>query len=130
MSSPTMPMPALSRRFFATGAVFAILGMIWGIQMSATHNHSLSPAHGHLNLLGFVAMSVFGTFYTLAPQVAGTRLAQGHYWLSLVSVLVLIPGIVLAITEQGEALAKVGSLLALLSMGLFMVVVLRRDPAQ
>ena len=40
--------------FFATGAVFALAGMVWGIQMSASHDHTLSPAHGHLNLIGFV----------------------------------------------------------------------------
>ncbi len=48
--------------FFATGAVCALAGMAWGIQMSATHDHTLSPAHGHLNLIGFVAMSIFGAY--------------------------------------------------------------------
>ena len=112
-------------RFFITGAIFALLGMVWGIQMSATHDHTLSPAHGHLNLIGFVAMAVFGTFYALSPTAAASRLAGIHYLLTVASVLVLIPGIALAISGLGETLAKIGSVLALASMALFTFVVYR-----
>lgn len=112
-------------RFFITGAIFALLGMVWGIQMSATHDHTLSPAHGHLNLIGFVAMAVFGTFYALSPTAAASRLAGIHYLLTVASVLVLIPGIALAISGSGETLAKIGSVLALASMALFTFVVYR-----
>ena len=69
-------MKSIPTAFFATGAVFALIGMAWGIQMSATHDHTLSPAHGHLNLIGFVAMSVFGAFYALSPGAAGSGLAN------------------------------------------------------
>lgn len=125
-------MKSIATPFFATGALFALIGMAWGIQMSATHDHSLSPAHGHLNLIGFVAMSVFGAYYALSPKAAASGLAKVHYALTLASVVVLIPGIALAITEQGETLAKAGSVLALLSMALFCFVVLRNGggPAQ
>ncbi len=118
-------MTRLPTLFFATGAIFAFFGMLWGIQMSASHDHTLSPAHGHLNLIGFVAMSVFGTYYALTPRAASNRLAMVHYGLTIATVLVLIPGIVLAITGQGEAIAKIGSVLAVLSMALFAFVVLR-----
>jgi cbb3-type cytochrome oxidase subunit 1 len=118
-------MTSTATKFFATGAIFALCGMVWGIQMSATHDHTLSPAHGHLNLIGFVAMSVFGTYYALTPKAAEARLALAHYALTVATVLVLTPGIALAISGQGEALAKVGSVLAVLSMALFAFVVLR-----
>ncbi len=118
-------MTRLPTVFFATGAIFALLGMLWGIQMSASHDHTLSPAHGHLNLIGFVAMSVFGTYYALSPLAGSSRLAMVHYGLMVATVLVLIPGIVLAITDQGETVAKIGSVLAVLSMALFAFVVLR-----
>lgn len=114
------------KAFFATAAICALLGMVWGIQMSATHDHTLSPAHGHLNLIGFVVMSVFGTYYALTPEAATSRLAFGHYGLTLGAVVVLVPGIVMAITENGEALAKIGSILAVLSMAVFVYTVLRR----
>ena len=118
-------MKSIATMFYASGAVFALIGMAWGIQMSASQDHTLSPAHGHLNLIGFVAMSVFGTYYALTPRAAMTRLAVVHYALVVAAVVVLVPGIVLAITEQGAALAKAGSVLAVLAMALFGFTVLR-----
>ncbi|WP_417522496.1 hypothetical protein [Marinovum sp.] len=118
-------MISISKWFFATGAFCGLCGMIWGIQMSASHDHTLSPAHGHLNLIGFVAMSIFGGYYALAPQAAQTRLALVHYGLTVAAVALLTPGIVLAITDQGETLAKIGSVLAVGSMALFGFMILR-----
>lgn len=116
--------------FFASAAIFALIGMIWGIQMSASGDHTLSPAHGHLNLIGFVAMSIFGTYYTLTPHAAAARLAKIHFGLTVATVLVLTTGIVMAITERSETLAKVGSILAVLSMTLFAFTVLRHGVGQ
>jgi hypothetical protein len=113
------------KTFFATAALFALCGMVWGIQMSATHDHSLSPAHGHLNLIGFVMMSVFGAYYALTPDAGSSRIAGIHFVLHLATVVVLTPGIVLAITGRTEVLAQIGSVLAVLTMTLFGFVVLR-----
>lgn len=118
-------MQNIPKMFFATGAIFALMGMVWGIQMSATHDHTLAPAHGHLNLIGFVAMSIFGTYYVLTPLAATATLARVHYSLSTLTVLVLTPGIALAIQEQTEILAKLGSVLGVVSMALFAWTVLR-----
>jgi lipoprotein signal peptidase len=118
-------MKDIATRFFATGAVFALCGMVWGIVMSATHDHTLSPAHGHLNLIGFVVMTVFGTFYALSPGAAVSKLAGIHYWLTLAAVLIIVPGIVMAISGSGETLAKIGSVLALAAMAFFAFVVMR-----
>ncbi len=98
--------------------------------MSASQDHTLSPAHGHLNLLGFAAMSLFGSYYALSPQAAAAGLAKLHLGLATLSVIVLVPGIVMAITERGEGLAKSGSVLAVLSMLLFLVIVLRHPIGQ
>ncbi|MBM9593445.1 hypothetical protein [Roseitranquillus sediminis] len=110
--------------FYATAAVFALIGMGWGIVMSATHDHALSPAHGHLNLIGFVAMAVFGTYYALTPRAASSLLARLHYGVTVAAVLVLIPGIVAAIRQTGELGAQLGALLGMAAMALFLVVVL------
>ncbi len=118
-------MKSVPTMFFATAAFFVLLGMIWGIQMSATGDHSLSPAHGHLNLVGFVVMSVMGTFYALSPQAAASKWAKPHYLLALLSTVVLVPGIVMALTQSGEVLAKVGSILTALSMLIFLVMILK-----
>ncbi|SFD47920.1 hypothetical protein SAMN04488523_101101 [Sulfitobacter brevis] len=118
-------MKSIPTLFFATAVLAAICGMIWGIQMAATGDHLLSPAHGHLNLIGFVVMAVSGTYYALTPAAAASRLARTHYILLVITVLLLAPGIALAITGRTEALALIGSLFALGSMLLFGYIVLK-----
>ena len=118
-------MGSIATRFFAVGALAALCGMVWGIQMSATHDHLLSPAHGHLNLIGFVMMSVFGAYYALTPSAAGSTLAEVHFWVMLVAVVLLVPGIVLAIQEVTEGLAIAGSFVTVAGMLLYLVILLR-----
>ena len=118
-------MNGLARAFFLVAILAAVCGMIWGIQMSATHDHSLSPAHGHLNLLGWVSCSIFAFYYHLVPEAADRPLARLHFGLVLGSVLILTPGIALAIQNQTELPAKLGSALMLLSMVVFGWIVLR-----
>lgn len=130
-------MKNIANLFFGTGSLFALAGMIWGIQMSMSQDHTLSPAHGHLNLIGFVVMSIFGTYYALNPSAASSRLARFHYGITVATVIVLVPGIVLAIEGSDEILARIGSVLAVLTMALFGYVTLRKplqfaahDPAE
>lgn len=111
--------------FFATAVLFALCGMAWGIQMSISDDHLMAPAHAHLNLIGFVLMSVFGTFYALSPAAAASPIARVHFGLVVATVVIMVPGIYLAISEQGETLAKIGSLLAVASMVVFGWVVVR-----
>ncbi len=118
-------MTSLPKLCFATAAIFALIGMLWGIHMSATGDHLLSPAHGHLNLIGFVALSIFGTYYALTPAAAKSRLGMVHYVLTVVTVLMMAPGIVLAITDKGAFLAQISSVLGVATMGLFLFIILR-----
>ncbi len=118
-------MKSVPTMFFATGAFFALLGMVWGIQMSATGDHSLSPAHGHLNLVGFVTMSIMGIYYALTPVAATSKWAKVHYFLTVVSVVILVLGIVMALSENGAVLAKAGSVLAVLSTLIFLAIILK-----
>jgi hypothetical protein len=41
---------------FKAAVVFALAGMVMGIAMAASHDHSVFPAHAHLNLLGWVSL--------------------------------------------------------------------------
>jgi len=118
-------MTRISSLFFAAGTVCVLIGMVWGIQMSASGDHRLSSAHAHLNLVGFVLMSVFGAYYALSPTQARTLWAKLHLAVHLLAVVTLVPGIVMALTGGGDALAKGGSVLAVASVVLFLTVILR-----
>ncbi|HYG26934.1 MAG TPA: hypothetical protein VD906_08505 [Caulobacteraceae bacterium] len=84
-------MPRVSLAFFGAGVLCVLVGMVWGTIMGATQDHSMSPAHAHLNLLGFVALSIMGTFYALAGDRAPIRLAWVNFVLSFGGVLIVIP---------------------------------------
>jgi heme/copper-type cytochrome/quinol oxidase subunit 1 len=118
-------MNGIARSFMAVAVVSVVLGMSWGIQMAASGDHMLSPAHAHLNLVGWVSFSIFAFYYHLFPEAAQSRLAKLHFALSLSGVVLLVPGIVLVLTEQGEVLAKLGSVLSLAGILVFAAVVLR-----
>ncbi len=111
--------------FFAVAVVCITIGMAWGIQMSASADHSLSGAHAHLNLVGWVTMAMFGVYYTLTPQAADAVLARVHFAVALAGVVLMVPGIVMAIREAGEAVVIAGSMLTMASMAIFLVTVFR-----
>lgn len=116
-------MKGIALAFFATGAVAVSGGMIWGIVMAATGDHSLAGAHAHLNLVGWVTMALFGIYYHLNPHMAAHALARIHYPVAVAGLVTMIPGIVQVIRETGQTLVKIGSLLTLISMLIFLTVV-------
>lgn len=118
-------MKGIAFAFFAVGALSVTIGMGWGIQMSASGEHGLSPAHAHLNLVGWVTFALFGVYYALTPGAAGSRLAKVHFGLALSGLVLIVPGIVMALTGKGELLAKLGSVLTMVSMLVFLATVLR-----
>ena len=116
-------MKGIAFLFFLVAALCVTIGMAWGIQMSASGNHTLSAAHAHLNLIGWVTMGLFGVYYHVVPDAAGKMLAKVHFAVAVAGVVIITPGIVQAVTERGETLAKVGSLLTLVSMLIFLFTV-------
>ncbi|QFT58324.1 hypothetical protein FIU94_05750 [Sulfitobacter sp. THAF37] len=122
-------MKGLSFYFLVVGVLSALVGMVWGIQMSATHDHGLSPAHGHLNLIGWVSMTLFALYYHAVPAAADSRLAKVHFAVSVVGLVVLVPGIAIVLSAGTELLAQVGSLVSVAAMLVFLAVVLRNRVA-
>lgn len=118
-------MRGLALWFMVLGVISALIGMSWGLYMAGTEDHTLAPAHGHLNLLGFVSFSVFAIYYHIVPGSDASALPKAHFLLSLVGLLALVPGIALALSGQSEILAVAGSMLSAVGMLCFLVVLLR-----
>lgn len=95
-----------------------------GTQMAGGDDHLPAPAHAHLNLLGWVGFSVFAFYYHLVPQAAQGLLPRAYFAFSAGGVATLVPGIALAIRDQGDKLVRFGSVLSLVSMLLFLFVVI------
>ena len=123
-------MNTLARICWISSPVYLLVGMAFGIWMSATQDHSLAPAHAHLNLIGGVLLALFGAFYMLVPSAAGSRLAKIQVGLTHLAIWFMFPGIIMAIQQQGETLAKFGSVLGILAILLFVVIVARAPAAR
>ncbi len=116
--------------FFFTGVVAVMLGMLWGIQMSAAQDYTMSPVHAHLNLVGWVTFGLFGIYYHLVPSAAQTRLAWAHYGVALAGLVAITVGLTLYLAGGSDAIVVAGSVLTVASMGIFLVTVWRQHRAE
>lgn len=88
-------MPRVSLWFFAVAPVYVLIGMGFGMFMGASEDFTLAPAHAHLNLLGWVTLALYGTFYALAGAKASNRLAWTTFCLGNAAVIVMFPSLAL-----------------------------------
>jgi hypothetical protein len=114
---------------FQAAVLFVVAGMIWGIVMAISDDHSAMPAHAHLNLLGWVSLFLFGIFYHLHPAIDASRTASMQVWIWIASTVILTIGVGLAHTGHavGDPVAAIGSILILGDMLLFGWLVIRRE---
>ena len=109
----------------ATASLYALAAMTLGIYMAASHNHELASAHAHLNLVGWVTVALYGLFYHVVPAAGESRLAKVQVACVTIGVLLLAPGIALAVLGVTEGPAILGSFVVMLSMLLFAAVIVR-----
>lgn len=119
-------MQGLAARYFGSAIVYAILGMMLGLHMGISKDHSQMPTHAHILVVGWVSFALFGIFYHLFPSAAAGFLAKLQFWLAQLSLLILIVGLFLLFNGHQEAdpLAAIGSIGLLISMILFGVIAL------
>ena len=117
---------------FKAAMLLLLAGMTWGLQMAISQDHSAFPAHAHLNLLGFVALFLFGIYYRLNPSVEANRLAVPQVLVWIAGTLVAAVGIGLAHTGHGigDPIAAVGSLIVFADAILFTWLVFRAKPVE
>lgn len=118
-------MPRVSAAFFALGVICVLIGMIFGMWMGATHDFSAAAAHAHLNLLGWVTMGLFGTFYALTRETLSPKLAWTNFALSALGVVVMVPFLALMLLGGNDPAYEpgvtAGSILSFLGMIVFAV---------
>jgi hypothetical protein len=114
---------------FQAAVIFVIAGMIWGLAMAISVDHTTLPAHAHLNLLGWVSLFLFGIYYRLHPSLEGAKSASAQVWAWIVGTIILTIGIALVYTGHtvGDPVAAVGSIVVLLDMLLFGWLVFRGE---
>ena len=122
-------MPRVSAAFFATAVICVLIGMPWGMYMGATENFTLAPAHAHLNLVGWVTMALYGTFYALTRGTLVVPMAWINYVLSLAGALILLPALTLFLGNGNDPkyvpFMVTGEVLTFLGMAVFALSVFR-----
>lgn len=116
---------------FQAAVLFVIAGMIWGLVMAISGDHSAMPAHAHLNLLGWVSLFLFGIYYRLHGPLERSKAALTQVWLWIAGTVVQAIGVGLVTTghDSGEPFAVVGSLAVLAAMLLFAWLVFQGERA-
>jgi len=103
---------------FQAAVIFVVAGMIWGLVMAISVDHTTLPAHAHLNLLGWVSLFLFGIYYRLHPWLEGAISAIVQVWVWIVGTIILSIGVALAYTGHvvGDPVAAVGSIIVSFSI--------------
>jgi hypothetical protein len=123
-------MTRVSKAFFLAAALCGLAGMAWGTHMGMSGNHQLAPAHAHLNLLGWVTLSIMGGFYALTGRQGWLPWAN----LALSALGAVLMGVLLPQVLTGKLPGQVMSaaeIPAILGMLLFIAAILTsaRKPA-
>ena len=106
-------MTPTTRAFLRASVLWLALGTTLGALMAAFPRLVIyRPVHLHMNLLGFVAMMIFGVGYHVIPRFAGhplrsERLAAIHWWLANAGLATFATG--LALLPQEPRLGRVAA---------------------
>jgi hypothetical protein len=103
--------------FVLTGLLFLLVGMVLGLKMAMTQNFALHALHAHVNLLGFVLMTLFGICYRVWPKMQEGMLATVHYGLHTVTVAVSLT-LLYFVLSHSELGPKIGPVMDVLVMGI------------
>ena len=110
------------KAFVKASLAWLAAGVTLGVAMAAVPAWVVyRPAHMHMNLLGFVAMMIYGVAYHVMPRFSGhalhsRRLAGWHWWASNAGLLLMVVGFAARVhagAAAGPVLALGGTLSAL-----------------
>ncbi len=95
-------MPYVSHLFFRTAIVFLVIGIAVGLHMAISGDHSVAPAHAHINLLGWVTSALFGGYYALNPAKAQRRIAMIQYGVYTAGIAIMLPSLYVLLSGYPE----------------------------
>lgn len=127
-------MSRISLTFFGAAVVYAVGGMVLGMYMGASQDHTMAPVHAHINLLGWASLALMGAFYGLAGDRAPPKLAWANFGLSNLGNLMSLP--MVAMIQAGKPPivpllvgGEVAIVLGMLLFGASILAVARSAPA-
>lgn len=83
-------MTGTARNFFILAIAYGIVGMLLGLHMAMSQDHTQMPTHAHTMVLGWLMSAVFAFFYHLFPETGRTLLAKIHFALTAAAGVILL----------------------------------------
>jgi anti-sigma-K factor RskA len=82
-------MPQVSQHYFKAAALFLLVSIAIGLQMSISGKHDVAGAHAHMSLLGWASCAIFGTYFALNKEKAKSVWTKVQFWIVVVSCAVM-----------------------------------------
>lgn len=111
---------------FIIAALAGLAGMGLGIYMGIAKDFTLAPVHAHINLVGWVTLSLYGLYHRGVART-DSRLAWVQVGSGALGFALLTSGLAGLIGAGIEAFLPVaitGSILCVVSMGLFITILI------
>ena len=105
--------------FFYACVIYSLIGFSWGVVVGMLpdlrefinhrpHGNLIMLGHGHINLLGWVEMAIFGSVYYIIPRIVkrpiySLGLVKLHFWTHNFGLLGMVISFVAAGTLGGMA---------------------------
>ncbi|MEJ0060694.1 MAG: hypothetical protein WDM79_14455 [Terricaulis sp.] len=115
--------------FIIAGLLCLLCGEGLGIWMGVHENFTLAPAHAHLNLVGWVTLSLYGLIHRTYPGLKTSRLAPVQCVLAVIGAVLLPAGIAYGLLHQVFIGAIVGSFIVITATLLFVIMFIRKHKA-
>ena len=117
----------LGVKWIKMAAIYLVIGILLGIHMGKSHDHTLVPVHAHINLLGWASMGIIGVLHQVFAKPLVNKVAVVQFWLHQLAFPVMM--VSLALLLQGNAAMEpvtgIASLVVGVSVLLFAYNVLR-----
>ncbi|KKC98606.1 hypothetical protein [Photobacterium halotolerans] len=116
----------MDRKYVMSSFIYAILGLLLGIYMAASHNHGQMVTHAHIMLAAFVVSFIYGLCHRLWLTNSSSALSQIQFYVHQAGILVLVVGLFLlygnlAAPEMLDPILALASVAVLVGMILMMV---------
>lgn len=109
----------LDKRYLVWSLSFAAVGLVLGIFMAATKNHSELVAHAHILLIGFVLSFIYGIIHKLWLVRPPRAVANIQFVLHQVSAITISLGLFLLYGNMADG-SKVEPVLGVASFGVLL----------
>ncbi|WP_199256766.1 cbb3-type cytochrome c oxidase subunit I [Alteribacillus sp. YIM 98480] len=114
----------MTSRFLKIAVVYFVIGICMGLYMGIVQQFQYTTVHAHINLLGWVSMSLFGIIYYIYPTASQTKLASIHFWLHNLGLPIMQGTLFVMILTNNHSLVLftiIGSIMVVVGAVLFMI---------